>query len=139
MALIQKDYKVIYDSRLDNTFRVWNEGKTKYQAFRKYKRGLYNTYMSNRVTVMTQATVKENKSNDPDRERNRARVASTLQDNTGNINAKDLLYIINKRLTPKLPITCDDLNAASDILGTSIKALKVNTVRKSGYHVQLEI
>ena len=27
MALVQKDYQVTHDSRLDNTFRVWNEEK----------------------------------------------------------------------------------------------------------------
>ena len=26
-ALVQKDYQVTHDSRLDNTFRVWNEEK----------------------------------------------------------------------------------------------------------------
>ena len=52
-----------YDSRLDNTFRVWNEEKTNYLAFRKSNRGLYYTYMSNRGTVLTLVTLKENKSN----------------------------------------------------------------------------
>ena len=27
MSLIQKDYQVTYDIRLDNNFRVWNEEK----------------------------------------------------------------------------------------------------------------
>ena len=30
MKLIKKDYQVIYDGVPNITFRVWNEGKTKY-------------------------------------------------------------------------------------------------------------
>ena len=49
-----------------------------------------------------------------------------------NISTKDFLYIINKRQILNFLINHDDLKAANDILGTSIKALKVDKVRKSG-------
>ena len=63
MALIKKDYQVIYVSRLDNTFRVWNELKTKYRALSQSKRGLYYTGMGNWGTVMTLVTAKEKNPN----------------------------------------------------------------------------
>ena len=61
MELIQKDYQVTYDSKLNNTFRVWNEVKNKYRTFWKSKRGLYYKDMNNRGTVLILATGRDNK------------------------------------------------------------------------------
>ena len=47
--------------------------------------------------------------------------------------------MINKILRTNCPINCDDLKSANDIFGASVKALKVKTVQKPGYHAQLEI
>ena len=120
-----------YDSRLDNTFRVWNDEKNDYRAFSKSKRGLYYTDMTNRGTVLTLETTKENESNYSDRDCNRDRATRKLQGTMGNISTKYPLYIIDIRLIPNFPITRDDLKAGNDILGTSIKALKGKTVCKS--------
>ena len=56
-----------------------------------------------------------------------------------NTSTKDLLYRIHKRIMTNLLITLYDLKVTNDIFGTSIKSLKVKTVQKSGYRVQLEI
>ena len=81
---------------------------------------------------MKMATVKENKSNYSDEDFKRARVASKLQETTGKIRTKYLLYIINKILILKLPTTPDNLKADNYIFGSIIKYLKVKTVRKPG-------
>ena len=107
--IIHKDYQVTYDSRFDNTFRVWNEGKTKYRSFRKFKKGLYYIDMSNRGTVLTLATVKENKSNYSELDSTRARAARKLQETMRNISTKYILYMINKRLIQNCPITANDI------------------------------
>ena len=73
---------------------------------------------------MELAIVKENKSNYPNQDCDRARAARKLQETMGNISTKDLLCIMNKGLIPNCPITCDDLKTANDIFVTSIKALK---------------
>ena len=86
--------------------------------------------MSNRGTVLTLATVKENKSNYSDQDCNRARTESKLQETMGNISTKDLLYMIYKILIPKCPITRDDFKAANYIFGTIVKALKFKTLHK---------
>ena len=113
--------------------------KNNYRAFRKSNKGLYYTDMRNWVTVLTLATVKENKSNYSDRYCNISRVARKFQDTMGNIGIKYLMYMIGKRLIPNFLINRDDLKAANDIFGTRIKALKVKTVRKPGEHAQLDI
>ena len=62
-----------------------------------------------------------------------------LQETTGNISTKDLMYMIYKILIPNCPINRDDPKAANDIFWTSIKDQKGKTVRKSIWHIWLEI
>ena len=55
------------------------------------------------------------------------------------VSTKYILYMIGKRLILNWPITCDDSKSANDTFGTSIEALKENTVRISEYNKKLEI
>ena len=57
----------------------------------------------------------------------------------GKTTTKNSMYMINKRIVQNFRITRDDLKDANDIFGTSIKSLKVKTVRKSVEHIRLEI
>ena len=74
-----------------------------------------------------------------DQDFNKARESRKLQDTMGKINTKNSMYMINKRIIQNFRITRDDLKDANDVFGTSIKSLKVKTVRKSVEHIRLEI
>ena len=66
--------------------------KNKCREFRQSKGGIYYTDISNQGTVLTLATVMENKSNYSDRDCNRTLAASKLQETMGKISTTDLLY-----------------------------------------------
>jgi hypothetical protein len=147
LALVQKKFRVTYDSGNGNKFVVHDRLM---RRFTMSERGLFYCNMKQQQgnVLLNQATTKQggdgistvdkNKGRYSTRDMSRANNARRFQETTG-ASLQTILDIVDCKLLPNCPITRIDIKMAEDIYGTSIAHLKGKTVRKKGQHVTFSI
>ena len=126
LALVEKQYKVTYDSDL-SLFLVHVGDKM--LPFRKSPQGLYYYKPDIVKQVSMVQTVKDNEAFYSRRQIDRAKRARELLHSLGCPSVADLKKIIKMNSIQNCPVTVDDVNLAEQIYGPDVATLKGKSTR----------
>jgi hypothetical protein len=126
LALVEKKYKVTYDSDL-SIFFVHIGGKI--LPFKKSPEGLYYYQPTTSTQTSLVQTVEDNMAFYTSRQIERAKRARDLLHTLGCPSIADLKKIIKMNSIKDCPVTLDDINLAENIYGPDVASLKGKSTR----------
>ena len=128
LSNVQRLYKITYDSTRGNRFVVHLGNRL--ISFEQCPKGLY-FYDTKQSGLLFVATVKGKKQSYTKREVKGAEAARKLQQVIQFPTTNQFKEIIRNNVIKNCPITLRDIDAAEDIFGPSVYALKGRTTRKN--------
>ena len=147
MAVVEKSFRVTYDSGNDMGFTVEKKDGS-CRTFRRSRRGLFYLDTAEKKdekgtgkNVAFVNTVEQNKLNYTKRDYSRAEAARKLQNVIGRPGLRHFVDIVDgdHPAIDNCPIIREDIDAAEDIFGTNLGSLKGKQTRRKTKHVRSQI
>jgi hypothetical protein len=126
---VKEKYLVTYNSRDGNAFVVHKDDELS-RTFQQSPRGLFYMDTTQTGTLLVN-TVAENKNKYTNRDYSKALLARNIQKRIGRPSTRAFIRIVDNKLLPNCPITCDDIIAAEHIFGPDVGSLKGKTVHRA--------